>query len=81
VDPISRDDIYGLLLAHAMRLEQQMATTDLSHSSAHLIARTTGHSGQCGRGFNAARGFPSGCCYRGTFSGGHGPSSGGRGCG
>jgi hypothetical protein len=39
VDPISRDDIYGLLLAHKMRLEQQMVNTDLSNASTHVTAR------------------------------------------
>jgi hypothetical protein len=81
VDPISRDDIYGLLLAHEMRLEQQLATTDISNPSAHLTTCTPGNSGQRGRGFNAARGFPNGCAYRGSSFGGRGPSSGARGCG
>lgn len=60
VDPISRDDIYGLLLAYEMRLEQQMATTDLSNSPTHFTARNLGNSGQRGKGFNDARGrgFP-----------------------
>jgi hypothetical protein len=57
VDPISRDDIYGLLLAYEMCLEQRMATTDLSNSSTHFTARNLGNSGQRGKGFNAARGF------------------------
>jgi hypothetical protein len=85
VDPISRGDIYGLLLAHEMRLEQQLATTNISNPSAHLTACTPGNSGQRGRGFNAARGcgrgFPNGCGYRGSFSGRRRPSSGAHGCG
>lgn len=35
VDPISRDDIYGLLLAHEMGLEQQLANTYLCNATAH----------------------------------------------
>jgi len=83
IDPISHDDIYGLLLAHEMRLEQQMATTDLSNATAHVTARNTSHSGQRDRSFNAARGrgFPNGRGYRSTFPGGRGPSSGRRGRG
>jgi hypothetical protein len=83
VYPISCDDIYGLLLAHERRLEQQMATTDLSNSSAHLTARNPGNSGQRARGFNAAHGygFPNGRGFCGTFSGRLGPSFGGRGRG
>jgi hypothetical protein len=83
VDPISRDDIYGLLLAHEMRLEQQMATTNLSNASAHIIARNSNNSGQRDRSFNAARrrGFPNGHGYCDSFSGRRGLSSGRRGCG
>jgi hypothetical protein len=83
VDPISRDDIYGLLLAHEMRLEQQMATTDLSNAAAHVTARNHNHSGQRDRSFNAARGrgLPNGRGYRSPFLGGRGSSSGQRGRG
>jgi hypothetical protein len=83
IDPISRDDIYGLLLAHEMRLEQQMATTDLSNATAHVTARNTSHSGQRDHSFNAARarGFPNGRGYHSTFPSGRGPSSGRRGRG
>jgi hypothetical protein len=48
VDPISRDDIYGLLHAYEMCLEQQLATMDLSNASAHITARNSGNSGQRG---------------------------------
>jgi hypothetical protein len=91
VDPISRDDIYGLLLAHEMRLKQQMATTDISNAAAHVIARNPNHSGQSDHSFNVARGhgLPNGRGYRSPFPGGccssssqhgrgqhfHGPSS------
>jgi len=83
IDPISRDDIYGLLLAHEMRLEQQMATTDLSNVASHVTARNPSHSGQRDCNFNAARGhgFPNGRGYRSTFPGGRGTSSGQRGRG
>lgn len=83
INPISRDDIYGLLMAHEMRLEQQMATTDLSNATTHLTARNTSHSSQCDRSFNAAdgRGFPNGRGYRSTFPGGRGFSFGRRGRG
>jgi hypothetical protein len=45
VNHISRDDIHGLLLAHEIRLEQQMATMDLSNVVAHVTARNHNHSG------------------------------------
>jgi len=83
IDPISHYDIYGLLLAHEMRLEQQMATTDLSNATTHVTERNTSHSGQRDYSFNAARGsgFPNGRGYRSTFPGERGPSSGRRGRG
>jgi hypothetical protein len=83
IDPISDNDIYGLLLGHEMRLEQQKATTDLSNATVHVTARNTSHSGQRDRSFNAARGrgFPNGHGYHSTFPSGHGSSSGRRGRG
>jgi hypothetical protein len=76
IDPISRNDIYGLLLAHEMRLEHQMATTNLSNATAHVTAHNTSHSGQRDRSFNVARGrgFPNGRGYRSTLPGGRGSS-------
>jgi hypothetical protein len=76
VDPISRDDIYGLLLAHEMRLKQQMANTNLSNATAHVTAQNSSTSGQRDRIFNAARGrgFPNGRGYRGSFPAGRSTS-------
>jgi hypothetical protein len=73
-NPISRDDIYGLLLSHEMRLEQQMANMDLSNATAHVTARNSSHYGRHDRIFNAARGrgFPNGHGYRGFSFGQHG---------
>jgi hypothetical protein len=83
VDPISHDDIYGLLLTHEMRLEQQMANTDLLNAIAHITARNSGISSQCDHSFNDARGrgFPNGHDYSGFFPGDCGFFSGHRGRG
>jgi hypothetical protein len=83
VDHISRDDIYGLLLAHEMRLEQQLANIDISNATAHVTTRNSGNSGQRDRSFNTVRGhgFPNGRGYRAPFPGGRGQVSGIRGRG
>jgi hypothetical protein len=78
VDPITRDDIYGLLVAHEMRLEQQLANTDISNATAHVTTRNSGNSGQRDRSFNTVcgRGFSNGRGYRASFPGGCGQFSG-----
>jgi hypothetical protein len=83
VDPISRDDIYGLLLTHEMRLEQQLANTNISNATAHVTTRNSGNSSQRDRSFNTVRGrgFPNGRGYRASFPGGRGQVSGRRGRG
>jgi hypothetical protein len=39
VDPLSIDELYGLLLAHEMRLEQQVPTLDIQQPMANLSSR------------------------------------------
>ncbi len=57
VDPLSLDELYGLLLTHEQRLEQHLTiATDLSFSTANMAARNSsphGHGGQFGRGFSS----------------------------
>jgi hypothetical protein len=39
VDPLSFDELYGHLLAHEMRIEQQFPALELSQPSAHYTTR------------------------------------------
>jgi hypothetical protein len=83
VDPLSLDELYGLLLTHEQRLEQHLTiATDLSFSTANMAARNSsphGHGGQFGRGFSSntnsgrgnwgrGRGSPSSSNGRGSSS-------------
>jgi hypothetical protein len=77
VDSISRDDIYDLLLAHEMRLEQQLASTDISKATAHVTTRNSGNSSHHDCSFNTVCGRG----YRVSFPGECGQSSGRRGRG
>ena len=57
VDPLSLNELYGLLLTHEQRLEEhQTAVTDLSFSTANMAACNSsphGHGGQSGQGFSS----------------------------
>ena len=86
VDPLSLDELYGLLLTHEQRLEQhQTVVTDLSFSTANMVARNPsyrgcgGCGGQSGRGFssnsNGGRGHQGRGLGSFSLSNGHGSSS------
>lgn len=73
VDPLSLKEIFGHLLAHEMRIEQNLPSTELTQPSANFSAQsnTPRGRGYRGRGFQSSGvGFPRGR--------GHGPPSSGR---
>ncbi|KAL0008599.1 hypothetical protein SO802_010101 [Lithocarpus litseifolius] len=48
VNPLSLDELYGHLLAHEQRLEQQQSAAKLSFSTANIATRNTTNRGGCG---------------------------------
>jgi len=74
VDPLSFDDLFGHLLAHEMRIEQQFPALELSQLSAHY---TTHAAMLRGRGYRGGRGSSSG--GRAPFRGRVNSSNRGRG--
>lgn len=50
VDPLSLDELYGHLLAHEQRLEQQKLAAELAFSTANMATRNTTNRGCGGRG-------------------------------
>jgi hypothetical protein len=56
VDPLSFDELYGHLLAHEMRLEQQIPIIDVPQPATHI---TTCNSNFRGRGFRGRGGRPN----------------------
>jgi hypothetical protein len=62
VDPLSIDELYGHLLAHEMRLDQQTSALDLPPAAANFTNRSfpprgKGYRGRGGRPFNRGRGY------------------------
>jgi hypothetical protein len=64
VDPLSFDELYGYLLAHEMRIEQQLQVLDLAQSSTNYTTRAIMLRG---KGYRGGRGSSSG--GRGYFRG------------
>jgi hypothetical protein len=56
VDPLSIDELYGHLLAHEMRLEQQIPSIDVHPPVANITTRTSNFRGRGGRSSNRGRG-------------------------
>ena len=73
VDPLSLDELYGHLLAHEQRLEQQQSTAELAFSIANMATRNTINHGRGGRG-SYGRGSSSNQNGRGTRGCGRGSS-------
>lgn len=62
VDPLSIDELYGHLLAHQMRLDQQTSALDLPPATANFTNRSftprgRGYRGHGGHPFNRGRGY------------------------
>jgi hypothetical protein len=79
VDPLTIEDLYGHLLAHEIRLEQNQASIDLSTAGANFASRN--YTQRCGRGgrssFNqSGRGnFSNNSCSKNYRGRGHGQNS------
>jgi hypothetical protein len=72
VDPLSIDELYGLLLAHEMRLEQQVPTLDIQQPVANLSSRAPMARGRGSRG-RGSRPYHRG--GRGSFNNNRGRGS------
>jgi hypothetical protein len=76
VDPLSMDEQYGHVLAHEMRIEQQLPSIDLAQPSANISSRSPMPRGQGYRGCESSSSYGGQHYYRG-----HGSSSNNRGRG